>query len=360
MRAKLYSVGIGILCFWFLLLPFDHPLFASIANGIQSPFKHALLAIDPNLQFETDTYGTYLLGLLAIIFGTLASFILNRSWNEDRLKFLFQNLLVFVIAYFLLVYGWVKITGSQFMKPEPNVLYTPFGKLSKDIVFWSLIGASYPLSFGIGLVEIGLAFGLVFQRTRIVASFLSALLFIAIFSINCFFDISVKFLSGSLLLFSLMLFSTFWSTFRILFGLPMIPLNPTTSIRAGFRKPIIWGILLVCMTIVPSAIDRMQHAAITLKSQCYRIDNSTQFKRVFIHSAHYLILETHSDEFYDFPCVQKKSSITAIDRRLSITNLNNQPELQLNGKTHRLHLEKIEKFPLIKNGFHWFGDEFHN
>ena len=219
-RLKTSLTGISV--WWILLLPFDYFLFDWFFRSVRFPFQFALSSLDKDLLFETDTYGTYLLVSLSISLGIISGFGVSWLCRKFQLSAaeLLKTVLAAILFFFLMKYGWNKVTKSQFYMPEPNTLYTPMGQLSRDIAYWSLMGSSYSYTFFLGLFEILVAFLLIFKRTQFLASILTVGVFTQIFLVNCSFDISVKLLSGSLLFFSLVYSACFFQNWKVMLRFP--------------------------------------------------------------------------------------------------------------------------------------------
>ena len=127
MTERLRIIFIGISVWWVLLLPFDYFLFDWFFKSVQFPFVSALKSLDKGFLFETDTYGTYLLVSLSISLGIVSAFVI--SWLCRKLQLssteLLKTVLAAILFFFLVKYGWNKVTKNQFYMPEPNTLYTP-------------------------------------------------------------------------------------------------------------------------------------------------------------------------------------------------------------------------------------------
>ena len=353
---------IGIVVWWMLLLPFDYTLFDWIFKLIQKPFTGLLRAMDKDLIFETDTYGTYVLISLSILLGVLSSPLINRICSKWRLDItqLLKTVLAGILFFFLFKYGWDKITKTQFYQPEPNTLFTPFGKLSKDIAYWSLVGSSYPYTVSLGIIEVLAAILLLFKRTQFLASFMIIGIFGQVFLINCSFDISVKLLSGSLLLFSLVYSSCFQQNWKGVFGFSVEPIAVNHSQKQRIIK-FVFAFLVIAESVFPSfysknlnddQFPRLAHHG------AYRVLGNPQIKYLFIHRQHYLILQSHDDQFKDY----------RIDTHLSDNYFTEDGEISCNWKKNQLiiHSDTFsikrtdhEKLPILEDGFHTFSDEFH-
>ncbi|MFZ4106494.1 hypothetical protein [Flavobacterium sp.] len=160
-------------------------------------FPKALQVID----FSSDTIGLNLLlallFLLAIVIVLLLNFLKIKT---NKIIFISRVISCYYIAFILLNYGFDKVDKTQFYLPEPNVLYTSFGNLSKDILYWSTLGTSHFYSISMGIIEVFTAILLLIKRTRIVGLLFSIGIFVNIILINFGFDISVKTFSVFLLL----------------------------------------------------------------------------------------------------------------------------------------------------------------
>jgi len=163
-------------------------------------FKNAL----QNIDFSSDTIALNLLLFSLFLISILIILMLGLlKINTYKIVSIARLLSCYYISFVLLKYGFDKVFKAQFYLPEPNILYTPFGNLSKDILYWSTIGTSHFYSFSIGIIEVLVAFLILFTRTRVFGLLLSIGVFINIVILNFSFDISVKTFSIFLLMTSL-------------------------------------------------------------------------------------------------------------------------------------------------------------
>ncbi|TSJ48082.1 hypothetical protein [Fluviicola chungangensis] len=362
MKEHLKLNFIGITLWWILLLPFDYSLFDRIFKTIQKPFTGLLKTLDEALIFETDTYGTYILISLSILFGALFSPVISQAcaklkWNPTQVL---KTSLAAILFFFLFKYGWDKITKSQFYLPEPNTAYTPFGKLSKDIAYWSLVGSSYSYTVTLGIIEVFTALLLLFKRTQFLASLLAIAVFTQVVLVNFSFDISVKLLSCSLLLFSIVYSSCFAENWKSIFGFQTNPIFPVHS-KGHLMLRFCFAFLVIAECIFPTISsrnfndDRFPRLA---HHGAYRVYGSSQIKHLFVHRQHYLILQSHQDEFKDY-----NMEIQSHDRYVSndgtITCNWQENLVNISGDTFRITKIPYRKLPLLQESFHTFSDEFH-
>ncbi len=362
MKEHLKLSFIGIASWWILLLPFDYTLFDWIFKTVQKPFIVLLKTMDRDLIFETDTYGTYVLIALSVLLGVLCSPLINWICSKWKLgpTALLKTVLAGILFLFLFKYGWDKINKTQFYMPEPNTLFTPFGKLSKDIAYWSLVGSSYPYTVSLGIIEVLTAFLLLFKRTQFLASLLSIAIFGQVVLINFSFDISVKLLSGSLFLFSIIYSSCFRQNWKGIFGYSTEKFHYRTS-RNHRIITFTFALLVIIESIFPTIATKNMnddHYPRLAHHGAYRVYGSPLVKNLFIHRQHYVILQSWDDAFKDYK----------IDTHLSdhYTSLHgeircmwNENQVVIHGDTFGIKKIPFKNLPVLQESFHTFSDEFH-
>ena len=163
-------------------------------------FPQALRSID----FSSDTIALNLLLLLLFLLAIVSVFLLHfLKIKTDNMVLISRVISCYYIVFILIIYGFDKVFKAQFYLPEPNILYTSFGNLSKDILYWSTLGTSRFYSISMGIIEVVTAILILFKRTRILGLLISIGVFVNIILINFGFDISVKTFSIFLLLVTL-------------------------------------------------------------------------------------------------------------------------------------------------------------
>ncbi|WP_300666477.1 hypothetical protein [Fluviicola sp.] len=323
-----------------------------------------LKSADDTLLFETDTYGTYLLVSLSLILGLLSGFAIRWICSKTKLHptSLLKTVLAAILFLFLFKYGWDKIVKTQFYLPEPNTLYTPFGKLSKDIAYWSLTGSSYAYTVTLGCIEVLTALLLLFKRTQFLASLLSAVVFAQVVLINFSFDISVKVLSCSLLLFSLIYTACFPENWKGIFGFK----NNLSFTKNSRNHQIIKGIFVLLVILectLPSfrlgnfnddQFPRPEHHG------AYEVIHSPEIKRVFIHRDGYVILQNWKDELRDFNLdIRNPDRYVTPEFPLTCIWNDARNELIIQSDTFPIRRIPYRELPLLQESFHTFSDEFH-
>ena len=261
----------------------------------------------PESDLTSDAKGLYvlvgiLLGISLIIHGF---FLRMKAEKFNRTMSILRTASVFFLSALLLKYGADKLFKAQFYLPEPNLLYTPIGKLDKDILFWSTMGTSYEYNLFMGVMEIIPGLMILFSSTRKLGLIIATGVFLNVFAINLSFDISVKLLSFILLMMSIYLVYPFlfntkenektyasikpkWIT-AVLLGLIFIESIGPYLLRGNFNDDL--------------SSRPIMHGAYTVTHQNFTEGNSlfgNKIKRVFIHRDGYMIFQFENDEMADF------------------------------------------------------------
>lgn len=263
-----------------------------------------------------------------------------------------------------------KLLLRQFYTPEPNILFTPVGNLSKDILFWSSMGTSKVYNIFMGLIEIIPGLLLLYHKTRILGALFGFGVLLNVFMINIGFDITVKFLSFYLIVCSIFLLSP---VLKKLFDLlikqkgisalsPPHLLLSNDRLKRGIKATII-SLILLDVTLPYLAPKSTQEVEIEKYVGSYE-NQSTQtellnkkVKRFHIHSKRYFIIEDFNNNFYDYKFTMIGNSIYLLKEKLSIQiELNsNTIEWKESNKQNIILFKKINKsqIPLLKDDFHW-------
>jgi hypothetical protein len=287
----------------------------------------------------------------------------------------------------LLKYGAGKILKDQFYLPEPNILYTPLGKISRDLLFWSSMGTSYLYNLITGLVEVLAALLLLFRKTRLLGLLVSIMALIQVVVINFSFDISVKIFSLFLLFLSLYLLRPYFKRMFQFFFLqttvqadstPELVLisHPFTNV---FIKSLIIGLIFIDV-LYPFVKTRnfnddlaarpYLHGAYEVKYLLQGNDTldiaDTPVRRFFIHRNGYIVFQSPDDEMKDYKLSYNqqqqlfilqdyqmkqttlKFRYAAADSLLSLQYFKNGKEYLLIGKGLDWRM-----LPALKKDFHW-------
>lgn len=281
-------------------------LFGDLTEWISVHILHFKKA---RIDFSSDSISMVVLVSLLLILSIILSILVQEKYHR-RLLHLFKEICVLYLAVILMKYGFDKIFKAQFYLPEPNILYSRFGTLDKDILFWSTMGTSHLYSVFTGTLELTSAFFILFNRTRTVGLLISIGMFINIVGINLGFDISVKLFSLILLLMAVFSLEKEWnSLFQFLVlkkekklkeeHIFIIERHPMWM----FFKTLFLGLSLV-MVVFPYLNsgnyndDTVERAF--LHGAFENIDKESEIQYVFFHRNHYLILMDKNDNRTDF------------------------------------------------------------
>ena len=373
------------------LFPFHSQInsfvFGSILKQIAFSINTEIVLFD----FSSDSKGLYfLLSFLAILSVILTPFLL-RFFSQNQLE-KFKTYIVLIATYYfaviLMKYGFDKVFKAQFYLPEPNILYTPFGNLDKDILFWSTMGTSYSYNLFMGFMEIIPAILILFNRTRQIGLLISLGVLINVLAINLSFDISVKLFSAFLILINLYLLIP---TLGILWNLFI--LNKVIRLKNQFNfsipksTKIIIKTIVICLLLLESLFPYLNsenfnddiskrpflHGAYVVQefNQNGIILNTrnSPVKRLFFHRDGYLIFQNQQDEMTDYKLEINPIKNTFIltdyelnkttisysyskrDRLLKLSSTKNGDTLLIKTKTINW-----QKLPALQKQFHWTVD----
>lgn len=292
--------------------------------------KHIFKISSPNaLVFVSDSLGFYInafnILVISIIIGTVWT-ILSHSKNNPKLLYLLFVVIRYYLAIQMLVYGWSKVFKWQFYLPEPNLLFTPLGQLSHDILYWSTMGMSRSYVMFAGILEILIAILLFFRRTQLLAALIGIGVMSNVVAINFGFNISVKLYSSFLLfLFILLaipdlprLFAFFIQNKNTLASRLWSPNFQKTSVIRWYRilKTLVVGIILIDSLAMYIQANNFNddnhprpkyHGAFQVQSIIQNsetiplsLDSTQQWKRIFIHRKGFLISQNRRNVFQDY------------------------------------------------------------
>lgn len=253
------------------------------------------------IDYSSDSYSMFVLIFILLFTSLIFSFLIKRKWTK-RFLLITEYICVIYISIILIKYGIDKIFKTQFPEPEANILFTKFGNLDKDILFWSTIGTSKIYNTIIGCIEFLSGILLLFRRSQFLGLLFAIICFTQILIINIGFDISVKLFSLILLLMSIFLVrKNGWELFLKIIKLPKETLlNPTSFLPyKTFLKIGILGIAFVKIGMpywdenfhTDDKINSMQLKGV------YQITSSeSPYQYVFFHKDQYLIIMEKSSE----------------------------------------------------------------
>ena len=342
-----------------------------------------------NPEISSDSAAMYvqvlLLFVLSLMFALLVSGSARWTGKREKAFAFFRMLFCFFIAVVMMKYGFDKIFKAQFYQPEPNILFTPLGKVSKDLLFWSSMGTSYPFNVLSGLMQLIPALLLLFRRTRTLGLMACTAVLIHICSINFCFDISVKIYSCLLLFLAVlslapnaMILFRFFTRQKPATLHEDLPLtgSKSASLNGVLRTGLIGVFFLEAMLpYLQSGHFNDDHVPRPFLHGAYAIEEVSDaensglenMKRIFIHRNGYLIFEDEQEEMQDLhlqiDTVKRKFLLTDYGGNTTVLDYFYDPRdsvLELNAVDKKIKLRAKaldwKGLPALKDEFHWIVD----
>jgi hypothetical protein len=368
------------LCIFFglivLFFPMTWFLFAFQQDASNALFLPLVHLFDVNTDLTSDAKGLYILVALLFCISLISGAVLNKYRPEkvEKLVTLLRFACIVFLSMVLMKYGLDKLCKAQFYLPEPNLLYTPLGKLDKDILFWSTMGTSYEYNLFMGMMEVIPALLILFSRTRKIALFIASGVLLNVFAINLSFDISVKLFSFLLLALSVFLLYPY-----------LMKIDQSKTNKIDWKPKGKWLTPLILVIIAVEALgptimrgsfndDRAPrpylHGAYSVVQQNFTEGNplfDRKIKRVFIHRDGYIIFQMMNDDMLDF-----KLEIDQVTQRFTLTDYSGGQcvlNYRYSQKTETLAIINTlgtpllttktlnwRKLPVLKKQFHWSVD----
>lgn len=387
MKGYLHNVSHVFIAVGILFFPVTWNLFSFQTAITNFLFLDLVKIVKTDTDLSSDSTGLYLLITILLFFSFISAYLFGLLSIEfqERSKRVIKMIAVYYLAVIMLKYGCDKLFKAQFFLPEPNLLYTPLGKLDKDILFWTSMGTSYGYNIFMGLAEVIPALLLFFRRTRYLGLLLLFIVLINVFLINLSFDISVKLFSGFLLII------TGYLSIPVFVGLSSLlnskyPGIPLESI--GLTKNQILNILkfsLVSLLCVEALIPYLRsgnynddtaqrpplHGAYKVQQMVIGADtlntDERSLKRIFIHRDGYMIFQDRSEEMIDFKMelAEQTIKLKSYDNKQQILNYTfstSDSTLKLSYVTGTDSTTIFAKglnwrdLPLVQPQFHWTVD----
>lgn len=317
------------------------------------------------LDYSSDSYSMLVLIIILLFSSLIFCFIINQKWTKNFLT-VTEYVCVSYIFIILIKYGLDKIFQAQFPAPEPNILFTRFGNLDKDILFWSTIGTSKMYNIIIGSIELFSGILLLFRRSRFLGLLLTMICFSQILIINISFDISVKFFSLILLLMSLFLIrKNGWGLILKILSIPNKNYFDKKSFLpyVTFFKILIIGIVLVKIG-TPYLNNEKENNQIKFTGVYEVTSSKNQYQYVFFHKDQYLIfMERYSEKMtafhYDVSfdnLIMLEDYKSHISKHLLIKNKDNSIALTFKNQTIHAKPIQYQKMNALQDTFHILVD----
>ncbi|KFF09043.1 hypothetical protein [Chryseobacterium luteum] len=281
-------------------------LFGDLSEWIS---KNIFKTDQARIDFSSDSLSMLVLIIILLAVSILTVIALGKKFWRQVLFFSKEAVMVY-LAVVLMKYGFDKIFKAQFYLPEPNILYSRFGNLDKDILFWSTMGTSRFYSISAGILELLAAWMILFHKTRTLGLLLSIGILTHILLINLGFDISVKFFSLILLCMAVFTLKDEWiPLYRILILKQTIKLEEKAKadvkflpFRVFFKTAFVGISLAVILFPYVSSGNYNDDLANRpfLHGAFKNTDGNSEIQYVFFHRNSYMILMDKDEKMTDF------------------------------------------------------------
>ncbi|MCD1118246.1 hypothetical protein [Chryseobacterium turcicum] len=317
------------------------------------------------IDYSSDSYSMLVLIIILLLTSTIFSFIIKKKWMKIFLS-ITGYVCVIYISVILIKYGIDKIFKAQFPEPEPNILFTRFGNLDKDILFWSTIGTSKIYNIIIGSIELFSGALLLFKRSRFLGLLLAIISFAQILIINISFDISVKLFSLILLLMSIFLVrKNEWEFLLKLISLPKKSFFDQTLFLPykTFLKILVIGIVLVKIGM-PYFSKEENDKLLPLNGAYKIISPESPYQYLFFHKDQYLILmekysekmiSFHYDISFDHQIILQNEE-NRISKHLFLKNKDGSIIFSFNNQMIHAKAIQYKKMNALQDRFHFLVD----
>jgi hypothetical protein len=168
--------------------------------GIQQELTLTFSGSGDKLYDWVQYFTTLLLAVLATIIWTLLD--RNRP-SYNKLNRWFLLFLTYYLAYYLFVYGIIKLFYLQFLPPNLERLFQTVGQISPMRLLWTFMGFSEPYTMFSGACETLAGLLLVFRRTRTLGGLVAFGVMLNVFMLNMSYDVPVKLFSFQLMIMGL-------------------------------------------------------------------------------------------------------------------------------------------------------------
>ncbi len=334
---------------------------------------------------------TFVTAIIACVVWTLAD---RKNRNYYRLYYWLTVAVRFYVGLMLVNYGFAKIFKSQFPTPGLGRLNQTYGSSSPMGLAWTFLGFSTGYNLFMGLAEVA-ALLLLFRKTVTLGAIISLMTAANVMAVNYFYDVPVKILSTSLVIFVLFLLTpNFITLFRLFIknepaSLRIIGMPPATRkwLHYGMRGLKALTLLYLILVAYDSYSSLKEYGDSRPKPPLYGLYNISSFtihgkdsvpaekkwKQMIIEwpefarvklindssKAYTFIPDTlkHVIAIYPGEDSQKKS---ALRYEMHKDQLLLAGKLETDSVTIRLDKYDYKKFRLMNRGFHWISEYPYN
>ena len=341
--------------------------------------------------------------LIVSVIVTLVWSILDRKRKSYNTLLYWQEVYVrYYLAFFFIIYGFMKVIKLQFGHPGLSQLLIPLGNKSPMGLAWTFIGFSDTYTIFSGVCEVLAAVFLIYRKTRTLGALFGFGVMLNVFLMNMSYDIPVKLFSLQLVVLSLFLLLLDYKRLLNVFILnkavfPQRSQPPFRHKWANLTTRIVKGIAIVGgigLTIFNNVQSRELYGDSAAKPPMYGIYEveelirnndtvapnlkDTTYWRYLVLDKYYAnvfgMKTSNYDDltYYLYKADTIKKEIAFLQYndstevgRLKYTKVNKNHvvfEGKVNGRNLKLHtVKKTEKdFTLMSRGFHWVNEYPYN
>ena len=154
------------------------------------------------------TYDYVLLFFLVSLslIGTLAWHLISKKdLDKKKLNYILEVMLRYSLGATIMYYGIVKVIPLQFPEPRFDRLIQTYGSSSPMGILWTFMGASKGYVIFSGIAETIGGLLLFHRKTKLMGTLILIPVLVNVVALNFFYDVPVKLLSSTLLLFAILL-----------------------------------------------------------------------------------------------------------------------------------------------------------
>lgn len=327
------------------------PINQWICSGFGVDIQNTFLISDSLAMYST----AFLLAIFSgIVTVGIALKFKARFLQIQRILFL---ILLVLLAYFLIRYGLDKLFNRQFYTPASNTLHTPTGQLSKDILFWTSMGTSSFYNAFMAIAEVITGILLLIHRTRFLGLIMAFGILANIFAINIGFDITVKYLSGLLLLTSVIYLSFYDARLKSLITGKFVeketPKLNKTLILILFMPFLVDLAMTYWENPKNESGQSYEIVSVSSKSELLPVN---EIARIHFHPSGYFIVENKKQQFTSYKMSADRKFVIVNRRLIPIVLKGNLLIWEEGGSEIRCELKwiELEAMPLKQDKMHWY------
>lgn len=178
--------------------------FWSFINGWAADFFFGISEFPAGSPGSGDRTQNWVQIFMAVVVsltaGTLWSVLDRKRKSYAKLWRWFHILLVYNLAYWLFIYGFIKAFGEQFGNIGIARMLETYGESSPMRILWTFMSVSEPYEQFSGWSETIAGVLLLFRRTRTLGALAAAGVMLNVFTMNMTYDVPVKLFSFRLMI----------------------------------------------------------------------------------------------------------------------------------------------------------------